>query len=253
MGYNTTDEMQASSAKQLYSLMAFPFEAVGEKPASLNDLNFSNPSIDDRANRADQIKLWVPMKNGKFDPTGEGAYNYETFYHSEDGWRAVSGDTPFDEAHPEGITAGSTFWYYSQKKVSAGTLTTSGAVCSDVMVKRTVRREEYNFVSFPYPVNLKLDDVNLVDWGDASVDDRANRADQIKLWVKSEGATEYNYVTFYYSEDGWRAVSGDTPFAEAYPNGITVGRGFWYKPYYKSGMSAEFDITFKSPISKTAE
>ena len=245
VGYNTCSEMQTSATEQKLNMMAIPFSAVDGKGISLNDLVFSNPKASSRATQADQILLWVYSDKSQ-------KYEYEYWYRKSTGWFAVSGGADFDVAYPNGLPAGTTFWYNAYKKTGAETLTTSGAVCEDQQVVRNVLRDSLNFVSFPYPVALKLNDKTQADWGTAVASSRATQADQIMLWVYNAQTDKYEYEYYYLKSSGWTAVSGGNAFEINHPNGVTVGTGFWYKAYKKSG-STDFDITFKSPLAKAAE
>ena len=246
MGYNTCTETQASTANNLYSMMALPFEKVDGKGLSLNDLQFSNGKSG-RSTAADHIKLWVMMPSGSFD--------YEDWYNAggTTGWKATSGGASFDEAYSDGLPAGTVFWYIATKRADAGNVTVSGAVVSDESVTKTITRGQYNFVSYPYPVALKLNDKTQVDWGNAA-SGRSTAADHIKLWVYNESTGAYDYEDWYNAgATGWKATSGGATFESKHPNGVVVGTGFWYSAYNKAGLSETFDITFKSPLAKAAE
>ena len=230
------NETQASETEVMYSLLAFPFDSVDGKGLTFDDLTFSNPSTG-RASKADHIKLWVMQDNG--------IYDYEEWYNTGNGWKCGDG-SEFADKHPNGLPVGTTFWYKSAMKVTASTVTTSGAVSSDEYVKREIIRGQYNFISYPYPTPLKLDNQDQVDWGD-SLTGRASRADHIKIWVRQANGV-YDYDECYNTGSGWKCADG-TMFAEKYPNGITVGTGFWYKAATAEGASESFEITFKSPLS----
>ena len=79
-------------------------------------------------------------------------------------------------------------------------------------------------------------------------------ADQIKLWLYSDAVGQYDYESWFKKSGGWYSVkSTTTKFETAHPNGVIVGTGFWYYPKNKAEKSDNFDITFKSPLSKSAE
>ena len=240
VGYNVCNETQASETEETYSLMAIPFEGVAGKGVKLDDIAFSNLSSG-RASKADHILLWVKQ--------ADGSYNYEDWYCAggETGWKCTDG-TLFADRYPDGLPVGTTFWYNAAKKEGgiASSVTTSGAVSSDEYVKRGILRGQYNFVSYPYPTALKLDDADQVDWGE-SASGRASKADHILMWVKQADGS-YNYDDCYNTGNGWKCTDG-TMFAEKYPNGIAVGTGFWIDAAAKEG-SDSFDVTFKSPLAK---
>lgn len=250
MGYNTCTEFNASADEMRYSMLSIPFVAVDGKNLSLNDLVFASPTKNNQKARADQIKLWV-WKDAK------NTYDYETWFIKTDG-KWYNFDTPtlgFDDpsAHPDGLPPGTTFWYNSQKRATAGSLTSSGAVLDEDFVFTVIRPEPtYSFVGYPFPTALKLNDKTQVDWGAAVANNQKARADQIKLWVKQESGG-YDYVTYYLSTSGWKAWNSPNNLFEVdFPNGLPVGTGFWYNAQKKTG-STEFDVTFKSPIAKSAE
>lgn len=250
VGYNTLSELQASSAKKLYNMLSIPFTAVDGKGISLDDLVFSNGKSASMSGSADQIKLWVLDENG--------VYTYQDWYHSTSGWKGLSDSIKgltCAQVYPNGLEAGTVFWYVATKRAVAGTYTTSGAVDSEVSVTRTIKRDSYNFVSYPYPTPLKLNDSNSVDWGAAAKSSMSGSADKIYLWVYDEASGEYTYEIWYVKSSGWVGLSDavkNKTFEDVYPNGVKVGTGFWYVAKSKSG-SESFDITFKSPLEKSAE
>ena len=232
--------MQASETESLYNLLSLPFEAVDGKGISLDDINFSNGSVSARAANADTIMLWVDK--------GEGVFDYENWTHKSTGWIKVGTSDGFADCYPDGLPVGTAFWYKAAKRAVAGTATVSGAVCPDDYVEMEIIRDQYNFVSFPYPTALKLNDANQVDWGDASTSARAAQADTIMLWVK-KGNGQYDYENFTKKSAGWTCVATGNLFEDEYPDGVAVGTGFWYKPYNKAGASATFKVKFTSPLA----
>ena len=244
--------MQASSADRMFNMMSIPFEGVDGKGISLNAIQFSNLTPNARAANADQISLWALRP--------DGTYNYESWYAKTvsgvTGWYALNGGAAFDTVYPNGLPAGTTFWYKPVKKsTGAGAMTASGAVVGDETVTKTIKRDSFNFVGSPYPVALNLNDLNMVDWGEAVANARAANADQIQLWIKQQDGS-FNYESWYIKSvsgiKGWYALNGGAKFEDVHPKGVIVGTGFWYKAKAKSG-SESFDITFKSPLAKAAE
>ena len=229
-------------------MLAIPFENTNGKGVSLNDLKFSNPKAAIGALNADQIKLWV------WDESKQ-SYDYESWFLKSSGWYNVKTTSlSFDKAYENGLPPGTVFWYAPYPKDAPETYTSSGEVSPDVSVVRTIWRKGYNFVSYPYPTPLNLNDANQVDWGNCTSALGAANADQIKLWVYDETVEQYNYESWYKKTGGWYSVkSTTTKFETLHPNGVTVGTGFWYYPKDKAGLSETFDITFKSPIAKSAE
>ena len=247
VGYNTCSELQASDSVEMYSMLAIPFEGVDGKGISLNSLNFSNPTKNNSSTKADRIMLWVKDE--------KGIYDYETFYLTKSsGWRNAETMEYVDDEYQNGLPAGTTFWYVSPAKATAaGTMTTSGAVMGDSYDVKTISRGQYNFVSFPYPVGLKLNDSTMVNWGNAVKNNGSTKADMIMLWLYNEESKEFDYVTYYLTKsNGWRNATTLEYFQNEHPNGVTVGTGFWYNAQ-PSTDSDTFDITFYSPLEKAAE
>ena len=247
MGYNTFTEVQSSTTESMYNLMAVPFMKVGsDKGFMLSDFNFPNQICNGRANQADQILLWVWKED-------EQQMNYETWYKAKkaDPWKLI-GDTTatFEGMHPQGLEAGTVFWYKSYKKSALDTFTCSGEVLEDAHKTVTVLRDSYNFVSYPYPVAFDITDENQVNWGNQICNGRSNQADQLLIWAKQEDGS-YNYETWYKAkkEESWKLI-GDSQatFASKHPNGLPAGSGFWFKAYKKAGVTTN-DITFYSPIN----
>ena len=239
VGYNTCAEMQASTSEAMFNMMSIPFEGCDGKGISLNDLNFSNGSASSRPANADTIMLWVVQPNGEYD--------YEAWTHKTTGWMSSADGTSFDSKYPNGLPAGTTFWYKAAKRADAGSLTTSGAIVSDASVVKTIKRNSYNFVGYPYPVAFKLNDTTQVDWGEAATSSRPAQADTIMLWVLQDSGT-YDYEAYTKKSAGWTSQSNGNLFEVNHKDGVTVGTGFWYKATTKSG-SDNFDVTFKSPLA----
>ena len=245
VGYNTCNETQFSTdnASRKYSLLALPFEKVDGKGLSLNDLNFSTFKAAISLANADQILLWV------LDPETK-TYDYETWFRKSAGWySAKSTSTTFDSVYQDGLPSGTVYWFAPYPGKVAPDVTTSGAVPSDTQVVKTLYRDQYNFVSYPYPCPLQLNNAEQVDWGNCTSAISLANADQIMIWVYLESSEEYDYETYFKKSGGWySAKSTSKKFEEIHPEGVKVGTGFWYKPKEKAGLSETFDITFKSPI-----
>ena len=217
----------------LFNLISIPFEKVDGKGLSLNDLVFSEGKAGKKS-AADQIYLWVTN-------------DYEKYYHASDGWKTMGTDaTPFDKNYPNGVPAGTALWYKPAKRAAAGTATCSGAINPDAHTTITINRGKMNFVAMPYPVNLKLDDSNQIDWGGAGKG-KKSAADQVYIWVDND------YEKYYLSSDGWKSMDVDgAMFAAKHPDGIAVGEGFWLVTKTKTG-SETYDITFYSPVNSDKE
>ena len=237
----------ASSAENKLTLMSIPFTRVDGKGISLNDLVISNFKKSPSPASADQIWLWVDK--------GDGVWGYEEWFLNNNAkWmRTTSVSTSFDSEYKDGLPSGTAFWYRSYKDNNPRTLTTSGAVDSDVKVEPTIICNEYNFVSFPYPVALKLNDETMADWSNSKKSPSPASADQIMLWVdKGGGVWGYEEWFLNNSRKWMRTTSVSTSFESVHPNGVVVGTGFWYLARSQTGKTS-FTITFKSPLEKTAE
>ena len=244
VGYNTTAPLAADATAYAFTLVGLPFESVGGNGnISLNDLQISNLTGALSPTKSDQIWLWVA--------DSEGNYNYETwrYRNAANGWLRMSDSAKFQEVYPNGIPAGTAFWFASYNTSAEKTLTTSGAVAKED-TEVTLVRGQFQFVSYPYPTNLKLNDSSVMDCSNCVGALSPTKSDQIWFWIAdSEG--NYNYETWRYrnASNGWLRMSDSAKFQDVYPNGVPVGAGFWYSSY-DNGASETYTITFKSPITE---
>ena len=195
----------------------------------------------DNVNVADQIQFWT------FNESGVGIY--QTFYYYDDGsdvgWSFNGGEDPyFEEMYPNGLEAGTGFWYLATKDERVRKITFAGGVNMAAYIDKEIVGGKYNFFGNPYPVNLKLNDASQVKWEGVKGGDNVNVADQIQFWTfTNEGVGTYE--TFYYYDDGsdvgWSYNGGEDPyFEEMYPNGAAVGTPFWYLAKPGTGKYARF-------------
>jgi hypothetical protein len=225
-------------------LIGLPFENInGTGNFSFNELAFSALTGALSASKSDQIWLWVA--------DSEGNYNYETwrYRNAANGWLRMSDGAKFDTVYPNGVPAGTAFWFAAYNSSEGKTLTTSGNVIAED-TEVTIDRGQFQFVSYPYPTNLKLNDATVMDSSNCTGALSASKSDQIWFWIAdSEG--NYNYETWRYrnAANGWLRMSDGAKFQDVYPNGIAVGSGFWYSSC-DNGGSETYTITFKSPLSK---
>ena len=110
----------------------------------------------------------------------------------------------------------------------------------------TIVAKKFNMVCVPFEgtdgdgfkLNQCLAGVNLVG------SDEAAMSDQIQIWDAATGT----YDNWFYYDVGdewtgwWDVITELSLFEDVYPNGLAVGKPFWYKAYTGSGT---FDITFK--------
>ena len=259
VGY-MTDGMASSTSENKYNMMSVPFEAVDGKGISLNAINFAGATYALASGSADIVMFWKP------DVQNYEQYYYYGFPGYEEQlppcWKNIDGNANYDADHPEGIAAGTVFWYYSFRTATTVNqeMTSSGAVPAEsyqtFTINHKVGENTYYFVANPYPANANLayKDGD-VDWGKATYALASGSADIMMIW---DAATQ-NYVQYYfYGFPGyeaqltpeWKNVDGNSPFSTDYPNGLPAGTGFWYLAYQATGSAVEQTITFNSPLAK---
>ena len=236
VGYNT-DTITATK----FNMMAVPFESTDGDGFKLNQcltgVNLVGAELSDNA---DKIQIW--------DAT-TGAYENWFYYDVGDEWTGWwdegTGLSLFEDVYPAGLPAGSAFWYKSVATATAnGTATYSGQVPEAATVDFEILRGKFNMVADAYPVALKLDDANQVLWTGATGAELSDNADKIQIWDATTGA----YENWFYYDVGdewtgwWDEGTGLSLFEDVYPNGLAVGKPFWYKAV---GTTGAFDITFK--------
>ncbi len=108
----------------------------------------------------------------------------------------------------------------------------------------TIVAKKFNMVSVPFEstdgdgfkLNQCLSGENLVGT------DNAATADLIQIWDAATGAYENWY--YYFANDEytgwWDEATAMKMFEDVYPNGMPVGKPFWYKAM----GSGSFDVTF---------
>ena len=252
VGYAVKDDisLKMDANKYAFTLMGLPFKSMKANGNwSLNDLAFSKlTGVNLKAGESDQIWLWVDK--------GDGNYDYELwrYRNATYGWVSVSSSsTKFDTVHSDGLPAGTAFWFAAYNPDEAVTLNNSGEVgAADREV--TLQRGKFQFVSYPFPTNLKLNDPNMMDSSNCvGVNLKAAESDQIWFWVqKEDGTWDYELWRYRNATYGWVSVaSSSTKFESVHPNGVSVGAGFWYQSY-DNGGSPTYTIKFKSPLAKPA-
>lgn len=254
VGY-TTNEIEKDSTALKYTMMSIPFTSVDGSGISLQDINFANPTLGLGFDTADEVLLWLPDVQTYEKYYLYGVKGYEDVLPPT--WKSNADDTPFDTAHPNGLPAGTVFWYYAKATSEAGSMTVSGQVADDSYVTFEIGHatsgNNYYFVANPYPTALNIAwDGGQVDWGEATLGLGFDTADEILIWDPSV----QTYVKYYiYGVKGyesqlvptWKSNADDSLFSSAYPNGLPVGTPFWY--YSKKADTAITQtIKFNNPL-----
>ena len=236
VGY-TSDTITAKK----FNMVCVPFEGTDGDGFKLNQcLAGVNLIGSDDASTSDLIQIWDATLGG-----------YENWFYYDVGdewtgwWDELTALSLFEDVYPNGLPAGSAFWYKSNAAATQnGTATLSGQVLDTATATFEVLRGKFNMVADAYPVALKLNDSNQVAWTGATGSDDASTSDLIQIW----DATLGGYENWFYYDVGdewtgwWDELTALSLFEDVYPDGLAVGKPFWYKAYAGSGT---FDITFK--------
>ena len=235
VGYNT----DTITAKK-FNMVSVPFEGTDGDGFKL-DFCLSGVDLTGTADysTADQIQFW---------DAATGAYENWYYYEAGDaytGWWDVNTQMKmFEDQYPNGLPAGSAFWYKSAAGASKnGTVVVAGQVPNAASVDVEILNGKFNMVAYPYPVAFKLNDSKQVSWATANGTADYSTADQIQIWDAATGA----YENWYYYEAGdaytgwWDVNTQMKMFEDVYSTGLPVGKPFWYKAAAGTGS---FDITF---------
>ena len=234
VGYNT----DTITAKK-FNMVSVPFEGTDGDGFKLDQcLSGVDLTGTDSPTTADQIQFW---------DAATGSYDNWYFYDAGDeytGWWDVGTQTKmFETDYPNGLPAGSAFWYKSAAAAAKnGSVVVAGQVPTAASVDFEILNGKFNMVAYPYPMAFKLNDTTKVSWAKANGTDSPTTADQIQIWDAATGS----YDNWYYYDagddyTGWWDVGTQTKMFEAdYPNGLPVGKPFWYK----AAGTGTFDITF---------
>ena len=237
VGYNT----DTITAKK-FNMVSVPFEGTDGKGFKLDQcLSGVDLTGTDSYMTADQIQFW---------DAATGAY--ENWYYYEAGdeytgwWDVITQTKMFEDQYPNGLPAGTAFWYKSAAAAAKnGSVVVAGQVPTVASVDFEILPGKFNMVANAYPVALKLNDSTQVDWKNSHGTDSYMTADQIQIWDAATGA----YENWYYYNAGdeytgwWDVITQTKMFEDVYPNGLPVGKPFWYKAAATGGSA--FDITFK--------
>ena len=235
VGYNT----DTITAKK-FNMVSVPFEGTDGDGFKLNKcLSGVNLTGTADFSTADQIQIW-DATTGSYDSW----YYYEAGDEYTGWWDVISQSKMFEDAYPNGLPAGSAFWYKSAASATQnGSMIVSGQVPDAASVDFEVLKGKFNMVAYPYPVAFKLNDSKQVSWKDAHGTSDFSTADQIQIWDAATGS----YDSWYYYEAGdeytgwWDVISQSKMFEDVYTTGLPVGKPFWYKAAAGTGT---FDITF---------
>ena len=237
-GFCSQDDIRTGK----YNTSAGVFQKIDGTGFKLNeDMTVDGVKGGDNLAVADQIQFWT------FTDAGIGTYEDYYYYDdgSEAGWSKVGdGDPYFEDVHPEGLQAGTGFWYLATKDERIRKITFAGGVNMAAYIDKEIVGGKYSFFGNPYPINLMLNDADQVKWEGVKGGDNLAVADQIQLWTFTDAGIG-TYEDYYYyddgSEAGWSKVGdGDPYFEDVHPEGLAVGTPFWYLAKEGSGKYARF-------------
>ena len=236
VGFNT----DTITAKK-FNMVSVPFESTNGDGFKLNEcLSGVNLTGTDNPATADLIQIW---------DAASGTYDNWYYYDANDEytgwWDEISASKMFEDQYPNGLPAGTAFWYKSAAGAAQnGTMTVAGQVPEATTVDFELLRGKFNMVASAYPVALKLNDADQVVWTGANGTDNPATADLIQIWDAASGT--YDNWYYYDANDEytgwWDEISASKMFEDQYPNGLAVGQPFWYKAAAGTGS---FEITFK--------
>ena len=270
VGYNTVG-MTTRAAKATYNMMAVPFTGTSTGFRLNYDLSVANATGSTSSETSDLIQIWDPTAGG-----GAGGYEQWYYYYdsndkpiAEGGWNGwwdyLTGEHAFEEAgyHPEGLEAGATFWYLAYNSAATPSMTVSGQVLDTASKGIDFYKGKYNMVTCPYPIRLKLNDATQVEWTKCTGSASTETSDLIQIWDPTAGGGQGGYEQWYYyydskdkpiAEGGWNGwwdyLTAEHAFEEEgyHPNGLDVGKPFWYKAAGTYSVSDTGLITFFSPV-----
>ena len=223
VGFNT-DTITATK----FNMVSVPFEGTDGQGFKLNEcISGENLVGTASSSTADRIQIW---------DAATGAYENWYFYDNNDEytgwWDEGTGLILFEDSYPNGLPAGSAFWYKSAAGASAnGSVTVSGQVPEAEAVDVEILKGKFNMVAYPWPMGFKLNDAKAVSWANATGSASSADADKIQIWDAATGAYENWY--YYFNNDEytgwWDEGTGLILFEDTYPNGLAAGKPFWYK------------------------
>ena len=235
VGYNS-DTIMATK----FNMVSVPFESTNGDGFKINEcLSGVNLTGTASATTSDLIQIW---------DAATGAYENWYYYFANDEytgwWDEATAMKMFEDQYPNGLPAGTAFWYKSAAGAAqTGTATLSGQVPDAASVDLEILKGKFNMVAYPYPVAFKLNDTTKVSWANATGTASSTTSDLIQIWDAATGSYENWY--YYFANDEytgwWDEATAMKMFEDVYPNGLAVGKPFWYKA---AGTTGTFDITF---------
>ena len=92
-----------SAAPTQSTMVSVPFTGVDGSGVSVYDFTFEN-RIPGEGERCDWIKIWYT------EESGDCGYNEFFYYEDAEMWLTID-EIPFEEVYPDGLPAGTAFWY----------------------------------------------------------------------------------------------------------------------------------------------
>jgi hypothetical protein len=226
-----------------FNMLGGTFNGVGKAGYSLNrDFKGENLTAGPDSLTSDTIAI--------YDATTSA---YTTYYLYEGdgiypaGWYNAGSDDLFEVDYPNGLPAGTAFWYVAKDTTVNAKGTFSGDVPMDASYTKDLVRGKFNMVASPYPVALNLNNAAQVTLTGATAGPDSLTADTIAIY----NATTSAYTTYYLYEGdgvypaGWYNAGSDDLFEVDYPSGLPAGTPFWYVALAGTG---DFSITFLKPF-----
>ena len=225
-----------------FNMIGGAFNSVGKDGYSLNrDFKGENLTAGTDLFTADTILIHDATTGGY---TTYYLYEYDPTYPDYPaGWYNAITEASFDTDYPNGLPAGSSFWYLAKATTVNASVTFSGDVPMGASYTKDLVRGDFNMVANPYPVALNLNDATQVTLTGATAGPGVLSSDTILI----HDATTGGYTTYYLYEGdpdyqaGWYNAGSDELFETDYPDGLPAGTPFWYVA--KAG-TGDFSITF---------
>lgn len=225
VGYSTSALKGAT-----FNMFSVQFGTVGGGGFNINSGALSGDLLGAESNTdADQVQIWDPLTS-----------SYAVYYLYSDGfWYNFNTDAAFQADYPTGLPAGTAFWYMA--KGADGSATFAGEVPSTATVTKAITGGTFNMITFPYPVNAKLNDTAQCNWVACGANKAESNtdADQVQIW---DAATSSYGVYYLYSDGLWYNFNTDAAFDADYTAGLPVGTAMWYL-----AKGTDFTLTFNKP------
>lgn len=278
VGYNTKEAVTfENSENHTYNMVAVPFTGIGSGFNLNKDFAIANGTHAANILDADTVMIWDPTAgdgvgtyeswfcwNGEDIAEGDSYPEYDGCWVSEFDYWIFFDD---DDQHPDGLEAGSTFWLWLYNKDGAHSTSTSGAVLDAASKDVEYYFDKYNMVTDPFPVALKLNDPEVVQFNTPVKAANVMDADNIMIWDPTAGGGIGTYENWFcwdgndiaegdeYPEydgcwvsefDYWVFFDDD----DQHPDGLDVGTAFWYLARGTYDPENKGSITFFGPLAK---